>query len=98
MVDWVILQADVEKHPKFSEISLEEILKDFGMDVKKGYIIEDKTKEEKPEDWPEEEPFFGYNYRSPFTDELSKGPRYVGVARSDGKWRRFVSDFLELQY
>lgn len=96
MVDWVVMQCDIEAHPKFGKTSVDNILWNFGMDVTKGYLVEDNHGKEKPEDWPEDEEFFGYNYRSPFTGKMSKGPKYTGVARQDGKWKRFVSDFLEL--
>lgn len=98
MVDWVVLQDDVEKHPQFNKKPLDGILFDFGMDISQGYLVEDKTKRCRPEHWPEDEVFFGYSYRSTFTGKISKGPRYVGVARTDGKWRRFVSDLLEMPY
>jgi len=101
MTDWTVSHSDVEKHPRYRKLqdgktTLDNILRDYGMDVAHGWYIDQRDTEKVPEDWPEDQPHFGYTHRSPFTGEISKGPRYVGRARSDGKWRRFVSDFLEL--
>ncbi len=99
MADWVVSHCDVVKHPKYKEdgSNLELILKDYGMNIEIGFYKDNRDTEEKPENWPEDEPHFGYTHRSPFTGKICTGPRYIGQARSDGKWGRFVSDFLELQ-
>jgi hypothetical protein len=99
-MDWVISHSDVEKHPRYDKSNpnrnLDSILHDYGMQVSDGYYTDEREVEEVPENWPEGEPHFGYTHRSPFTGEISTGVRYVGNPRADGKWRRFVSDFLEL--
>lgn len=103
MVDWVVSHSDVESHPSYSVDEngkvplLDIILSDFGMATNIGYYTDNRHLEAGvPPDWPEDEPHFGYTHRSPFTGKVVGGPRYVGQARSDGKWRRFVSDFLDL--
>jgi len=99
-MDWVVSQSDIEKHKKYNPKdpygNLDEMLKDFGMDVAKGYHADHRYSESKPEDWPKDEPHFGYSHRSPFTGEVCNGTRYLGVARTDGKWKRFTSDFAEV--
>jgi hypothetical protein len=99
-MEWVVSHSDVEKHPRYNKkdpkAGLDNILHDYGMDVSTGYYTDERDNTDVPEDWPEDEPHFGYTHRSPFTGEISTGPRYIGAARTDGKWRRFVSDFLEL--
>lgn len=101
-MEWIVSHTDVEKHPRYSETGdralLEGILRSYGMNVNVGYQTDSRDTHEKPEDWPKDNPHFGNYHRSQFTGEISNGPRYIGTAREDGKWKRFVSDFLELQY
>ena len=95
MVDWAVSQSDIEKHPKYREdaTNLESILWSYGINTHLGFYKDERDIKTKPENWPEGDPHFGYTHRSQFTGEVSNGARYVGEARSDGKWRRFVSDF-----
>lgn len=89
MTDWVVSQSDVEKHPKFNSIGLDEILYSYGMEVSKGYEIDSEgTVEEggKPLRY----------HRSAFTDEVHCCTRYVGTAREDGRWKRFTETFVML--
>lgn len=99
-VSWVVSHSDVEKHPEYYEgltrWDLERILQDYGMATSLGFQEDLRYTQEKPEDWPEEEEHFGYTHRSPFTGEVTLGPRYVGRARTDGEWESFVAVFLNL--
>ena len=95
MTEWVVLGEDVKNHEDYPKKSLGEILYEFGMDVSQGFITEDKTKDEKPSNWPEDEPFYGYNYRSIFTGKICGGPRYIGRVRSDGGWDKIAERLLE---
>jgi hypothetical protein len=99
-MEWVISCSDVEKHPRYNKENpkenLEGILYSYGMDVSKGYYTDERDRSQVPEDWPEDEPHFGYSHRSPFTGEIAVGPRYLGVARYDGNWGRFVKSFIAL--
>lgn len=87
MTDWVVSQGDVEKHPKFGELALAEILHSFGMDVTKDY----KTDERQVELNKVYE--FGFKHRSPFTGQIHTGVRHLGTARTDGRWKQFTENF-----
>lgn len=97
-VNWTVSQSDVEKHPKYKEglsrSDLDRILKDFGMDIRQGYQTDGRHLI-KP-DMKEGVDGYGYSHVSVFTGEVSWGPRFIGLARQDGLWRRFVDRFLEL--
>lgn len=90
-IEWVVSEGDVKKHPKYGTLSLEEILFSYGMDVKQGFDV-DKRNESEVEETKEEH--FGFTHRSVFTGEIHTCPRYIGVARTDGKWRRFTENFV----
>lgn len=92
MTDWVVSQGDVEQHPKFGELSLDEILHSYGMDVEEGYETDERYKEKCEEE--DEECQFGFTHRSPFTGKYHTCARYSGVARTDGKWKRFTETFV----
>lgn len=92
MTDWVVSQGDVEQHPKFGELSLDEILHDYGMDIEEGYETDERYKEKCEEGDTSCE--FGFTHRSPFTGKYHTCARYIGVARTDGKWKRFTETFV----
>jgi hypothetical protein len=99
MVDWVVSHSDVEKHPQYGKISLDQILFSYGMNVSQGYVDDGRWLEGQDvvaQGGEEVEAPYDFLHRSLFTGEVSKGPRYTGKARQDGKWKRFVSNFLEL--
>lgn len=94
MVEWMVSHSDVVKHPRWNGKNLDQVLRSYGMDTRFGYqddgrhLIECKFREEVDE--------FDYFHKSIFTGEICKGPRYIGVARQDGPWKRFVDRYLEL--
>lgn len=93
-VEWYVSLDDVIRHPSYGNGGdLKNILYDFGMDVSKGYI-DDKRWTEKCE-FKEDVDEYDYTHRS-LSGNVVKCARFVGIARSDGKWRRFVSHFLNL--
>lgn len=93
---WTVSISDVQKHPNYHENltqeQLDKILHSLGMNISLGY--QDDMRWAQPVD--EKEAPFGYFHKSQFTDEVCIGPRYVGVSRSDGPWRKFVDKFLGL--
>jgi hypothetical protein len=91
-VEWVISEGDVKLHLRYGKVSLEDILYSYGMDVKAGYIV-DNRHETKIEDEISPD-HFGYTHRSAFTGKVHCCPRYVGTARTDGKWKRFTENFV----
>jgi hypothetical protein len=99
-VPWVVSQSDVEKHPKYKDgAMLSSILYDYGMEVSKGFEDDGRwklTPIEKTEEEVEDTDAEDYYHISPFTGERCKKQRWVGLARQDGPWKKFVSIFLEL--
>ena len=94
MIPWYVSYADVQKHPSYGNGgTLESILFAYGMDVKKGYTDDSRWQLESNniEDVDE----FGYWHRS-LSGERVKCPRFVGMARSDGGWSKFINRFLNL--
>jgi len=91
MIEWYISQGDVEKHPDFGEKSLDDILYSLGMDVRLGYQTDGRETLTESKDTS-----YGFCHRSTLTGEVSCGLRYVGAARQDGKWKRFIDRFLNL--
>ena len=95
MTVWVVVQEDIEQHPKFGKVPLHKVLWDFGMDTNRYYepdgrelfagqlISEDNGNQH------------GYTHRSPFTGKICLGLRYVGVAREDGAMGRWIDRFLD---
>ncbi len=92
MTDWTISESDVKKHPNFDSMSLDAILFSYGMDVKKGYTVDGREKEEVPENSKDTQ--FGFTHRSVFTGEIHNCPRYYGEAGTDGRWKRFTENFV----
>jgi hypothetical protein len=96
-IAWYVSLSDVLKHPKFekdaSQELLKEILHDFGMDTNKPYA--DDLRWAKRCDYKVEVDEFNYFHRS-LSGDVVKCPRYVGTARQDGAWKKFVSHFLNL--
>jgi hypothetical protein len=92
MTDWVVSQGDVEEHPKFGELSLDQILYSYGMNVSEGYENDGRNKEacEDGDDTCQH----GFTHRSTFTGKVFTGPRYFGTARTDGYWKRFTENFV----
>lgn len=95
MVDWYVSMADVVQHPKYknNEATLEEILRDYGMETKYGFT-DDGRWQNSPENKKEQDEF-DYYHRS-LSGHVVKCPRFKGIARSDGRWRSWVSHFLNL--
>lgn len=94
MVDWYVSLADVVQHPRYQEgCELDTILYDLGMDTKYGYqddgrwLLECTNTPDKDE--------HDFTHRS-LSGDIVKCPRYKGIARSDGRWRSWVSHFLNL--
>lgn len=98
-VDWVVSHQDItdlSKQLKDDSLSKDQLLSRLGMDVRRGYVTDDRHLSEKPENWDELiGEHHGYTHRSAFTRKLVVGPRYVGKSRTDGKWARFCSDFID---
>lgn len=93
-VFWYVSLADVVKHPKYDcGGSLDEILYDFGMDTKRGYF--DDERHLKNCSYKVDVDEFGYSHRT-LSGEVVTCARYVGRARQDGKWRSWVSHYLNL--
>lgn len=93
-VYWYVSLADVVLHPRYNKgASLEEILHDFGMDITKGFLEDDRDKVDCK--FKEDVDEFDYYHRS-LAGHVVKCPRYVGKARQDGEWRKFVSHHLNL--
>jgi hypothetical protein len=90
-VEWVVSEGDVKLHLRYGKVSLDEILHSFGMDVKAGYIVDNRHETESNEG---ESDHFGYTHRSAFTGKVHCCPRYIGTARTDGKWKRFTENFV----
>lgn len=90
---WYVSQYDVEQHPRYGEASLDEILYDYGMEVKLGYKDDERWKLTTTAKTPEGSDYYDYHHTS-LSGHKVKCPRYVGLSRNDGKWRRFISDFL----
>ncbi len=87
MTNWVVTHGDVESHPEFGVLSLDIILHSFGMDVSKEYESDGRVQGTlKPYK-------FGFKSRSPFTGKVHEGVRYVGTARTDGRWKQFTETF-----
>lgn len=112
MISWTVSQSDIDQHPavkKFgmSDTTLEQALFAFGMNTNMPYADDLRwmcKPGEKPDMFASEDEWEQYQdgahdyfHRSAFTGIVSKGPRYVGFARTDGEWPRFTSNFLELQ-
>ena len=95
-IPWAVSHSDVQKHPGYADgQTLHSILYSLGMDVKKGFADDERWKLEPDMESEESESEFDY-YHTNFAGERVKCRRWVGVARQDGKWRRFVSNYLEL--
>lgn len=96
-IPWYVSLSDVVQHPKFKKDSsqnlLKEILHDFGMDISKPFA--DDLRWSNRCDYKEDVDEFNYYHRS-LSGDVVKCPRYVGVARQDGKWKKFISHFLDL--
>lgn len=98
MPEWYVSEADVKLHPLYDEKKcdkklLDKILFSYGMDVSKGYIDDERWKMESTGD--EELDSFDYYHKS-LSGEIVKCPRYVGMARTDGDWPRFINRLLDL--
>ncbi len=93
-VDWVVSQGDVEKHKDFGKVPLETILAAYGMDVSKGFISDGRNEKAGEEDLEDSD--HGFTHRSVFTGEIHTCPRYYGEARTDGAWKRFTENFVEI--
>lgn len=94
MQEWYVSLADVVQHPSYGKDgTLESILYSYGMDVSKGFKDDGrwKLKSTNTEDFDE----FDYYHKS-LSGDIVKCPRYVGVARTDGGWFRFINRFLDL--
>ena len=91
MAQWVVSEADVKQHPKFGKLELHQILYEFGMDINKPWADDGRWLETGESEYPK-------THRSVFSDSRVEHlcPRYVGTARQDGQWRRFVDRFLDL--
>lgn len=97
MADWTVSFSDVVKHRLYkpgSDFDLDRILWDYGMDVSRGYDTDGRHLIIDPDEEVEE--LYGRYHRSVFTGEISDGPRYIGKARTEGPWARFVDWFLEV--
>lgn len=94
MYEWYVSLADVVQHPLYgTDATLDTILFELGMDVNKGYLDDGRWQLESTN--TEEVDEFDYYHRS-IGGAIVKCPRYVGVCRTDGKWRGFLNRFLEL--
>jgi hypothetical protein len=91
MAEWFVSQCDVEKHPKYGIKSLDSILQDLGMDIHRGYQTDGREGLEANKD-----EVYGNTHRSALTGLVCNGVRYVGEARRDGVWNRFMDRFLNL--
>ena len=95
-VPWMVSSGDVamamKANPELK--TLDQTLAALGMNVGAGYQDDGRwaTECNHKEDVDE----FGYHHVSIFTGLTTHGPRYLGVARQDGEWKRFVDRFLEL--
>lgn len=96
-IPWYVSLSDVVQHPDFEKDSdsslLKKILYDLGMDVEKGF--NDDMRWTRKCTYTEEVDEFDYRHRS-LSGHVMKCPRYVGVARRDGPWKKFISHFLNL--
>jgi hypothetical protein len=93
MTEWVVSHGDVEKHPHYETWSLDQILAAYGMDIKEGYETDGREVDVQASVEGEEKTF-GFTHRSVFTGEVRTCPRYFGVARTDGRWKRFTENFV----
>ena len=96
-IPWYVSLSDVIQHPRFKKDSdqdlLKEILWDFGMDITKTFM--DDKRWTKKCDYKVDVDEFNHYHRS-LSGDVVKCPRYVGSARQDGKWKKFVSHYLNL--
>lgn len=93
-VQWSVSFRDVElAQAQNGNQNLERTLYDLGMDTKQGFLDDGRWKViPKGEEDVDE---FGYFHRS-LSGERVCGPRYLGVARQDGKWKALISNELNL--
>ena len=98
-LSWFVSEDDLKQLPQYLEgATLDSMLYALGMDVKRGYqddgrhLLTEEDLDEGVED------FEGYFHRSILTKKTEKltCPRYVGYARQDGDWAKFIHNFLEI--
>tara|TARA_R110002072_G_scaffold36541_3_gene107579 strand:+ start:1788 stop:2084 length:297 start_codon:yes stop_codon:yes gene_type:complete len=89
-VPWVVSESDIEAIDTGVH-TLEKLLHKLGMDVSKGFTTDNRHLTEVSGENDKD----GYMHRSAFTGQLCLGPRYVGLARQDHRWKRFTEAFVE---
>lgn len=91
MPSWVISEADIKQHPKYGNLELHQLLWDYGMDTTQPWADDGRWLDNSPSEYPK-------THRSVFSDSRDEHlcPRYVGKARQDGVWKKFVDRFLDL--
>lgn len=91
MAAWIISESDIKSHPHFGTRDLHLLLWDYGMNTYKPWADDGRWLEVGITEHKR-------THRSIFTDSIQEHccPRYVGVARTDGPWKRFVDRFLDL--
>ena len=98
-VHWSISFRDVElAQAETGSANLERTLHSLGMDVRKGWMDDGRWRKEivtKGTIAEVEETAEGFFHRS-LSGERVIGPRYIGQARSDGRWRSIISNELNL--
>jgi hypothetical protein len=99
-VHWSVSFKDVELvQAQSGSKGLERTLYRLGMDIRQGWMDDGRWKLQQdidhsvPKD--KQENVFGYHHRS-LSGHKVCGPRYIGVARQDGKWRSLISNELNL--
>lgn len=94
-VEWYISFKDVELAQKENGgKNLDKTLHSLGMDVKQGYMDDGRWKQAPTGTTDVDD--FAFFHRSLSGDRVC-GPRYMGVARQDGRWRSLISNELNLQ-
>lgn len=94
MIPWYVSEYDVITHPLYrDEKDVKNVLHNLGMDVRYGYS-DDGRHLKVCTNTPDVDEFDYYHVT--FTGKRVKCKRYTGVARRDGKWARFISNYLNL--
>lgn len=93
-VSWYVSYKDVElAQAQNGNQNLERTLYGLGMDIRRGYMDDGRWR--KPVTGKADHDEFAYFHRS-LSGHRVCGPRYIGIARSDGKWKSRIGNELSL--